>query len=676
MEKLKHLVNPGKEKDDEVMYGTGRSSDPLHSGTSTNRPAGDGSHFTPGDHHTGHGTSGIGSTSGNTAGPHASNLANKIDPRVDSDRDGSRTAGSYNTSGGLASGYGAGTSTTGPTTSTRGHGDPMAGNINKPLPHTPASFTGPPGTGPTLGNLPDRTVGSTGTPGTTAAAPHHQQHQIDPYRNDPSYGSTAVDTTSTQRSYPLTGGTTTGPITSGLGHSGHGPVLPTTAPHRHHDIPEAGVTSTSQGGLMHHYHTRHDINPANPDPNKVDPRIAETVHFGHTPPEALRAAASLPVATTGVAAAAPVPGHDYSQGSSVGETSSTAGPHKSNLLNKLDPRVDSDQDGSRTYGAVPGTLGGTSHGTTGGGMEPGYSSVPTGIAGPTATGATGSGYSSGPHSSTIANRLDPRVDSDRDGSRTLGASGTHHGPSMATVGGTAAAGAAAYEIGRHHEPSRTADTTGPFGSSTTGPYGTTDRITEPSHTGHHYGRDPAAAGVGTVGASELSRREAERVPEYRTTEEDRHHHLRDDKHHHKEDKHHHKAEEEKHGHHGLLGFLHRDKDRQHDVEEPKPTHHGTATGVGAAGVGTAAALHERDDHPHKLHKDPPPEVLAQAQAQQASGERDPTAPEGHDRFVIEPHTGLPMNVGKYGTTGAGGTDGGPIPGYHEDPAHKVTGRIG
>jgi hypothetical protein len=28
----------------------------------------------------------------------------------------------------------------------------------------------------------------------------------------------------------------------------------------------------------------------------------------------------------------------------------TAGPHKSDLLNKLDPRVDSDLDGSKTYG--------------------------------------------------------------------------------------------------------------------------------------------------------------------------------------------------------------------------------------------------------------------------------------------------------------------------------------
>jgi hypothetical protein len=33
-----------------------------------------------------------------------------------------------------------------------------------------------------------------------------------------------------------------------------------------------------------------------------------------------------------------------------GPAPTTAGPHKSDILNKLDPRVDSDLDGSKTYG--------------------------------------------------------------------------------------------------------------------------------------------------------------------------------------------------------------------------------------------------------------------------------------------------------------------------------------
>lgn len=33
MDKIKNLVNPGSKKDDEVLYGSGVSDDPVHSGT-------------------------------------------------------------------------------------------------------------------------------------------------------------------------------------------------------------------------------------------------------------------------------------------------------------------------------------------------------------------------------------------------------------------------------------------------------------------------------------------------------------------------------------------------------------------------------------------------------------------------------------------------------------------
>jgi hypothetical protein len=88
-----------------------------------------------------------------------------------------------------------------------------------------------------------------------------------------------------------------------------------------------------------------------------------------------------------------------------GYGSTNAGPHDSNIANKLDPRVDSDRDGSHN-------LGGTGAGA-------GYGNQSTGM------GSTGNGYGStnaGPHDSNIANKLDPRVDSDRDGSRNMGAS--------------------------------------------------------------------------------------------------------------------------------------------------------------------------------------------------------------------------------------------------------------
>ncbi|KAJ4194508.1 hypothetical protein NW767_010012 [Fusarium falciforme] len=150
-----------------------------------------------------------------------------------------------------------------------------------------------------------------------------------------------------------------------------------------------------------------------------------------------------------------------------GPATSTDGPHKSNVMNKIDPRVDSDRDHSRNMGANPhgtsgtgaynasdstrtGGIGGTT-GTTGIGGTTGTTGIggttgTTGIGGTTGTtgigGTTGTtGYSSrdtslpegtaGPHGSRIANAADPRVDSDRDGSRTAG-TGTY---GQTTVGG-------------------------------------------------------------------------------------------------------------------------------------------------------------------------------------------------------------------------------------------------
>jgi len=106
-------------------------------------------------------------------------------------------------------------------------------------------------------------------------------------------------------------------------------------------------------------------------------------------------------------------------GHSSGTREGEHGPHGSRAANALDPRVDSDRDGSRNAGAAYGS--GTHTGTTGTGFG-------------STTGSSGLGHSSGtregehgPHGSRAANALDPRVDSDRDGSRNVGASyGTGH----------------------------------------------------------------------------------------------------------------------------------------------------------------------------------------------------------------------------------------------------------
>lgn len=111
--------------------------------------------------------------------------------------------------------------------------------------------------------------------------------------------------------------------------------------------------------------------------------------------------------------------------------SGTYGPHSSRIANKLDPRVDSDLDG-RGAGAM-----GTQRGMHGGVMgtnQAGYSGAGmtgagAGMAGTGVGGMTNQGYGPrnvgargevregtyGPHNSRMANAMDPRVDSDRDG---------------------------------------------------------------------------------------------------------------------------------------------------------------------------------------------------------------------------------------------------------------------
>jgi len=87
--------------------------------------------------------------------------------------------------------------------------------------------------------------------------------------------------------------------------------------------------------------------------------------------------------------------------------STNAGPHNSNLANKADPRVDSDLDGR-----------GNRHGANTGGVF--------GASGSHATAGSGTAQNTaGPHNSDMANKLDPRVDSDRDGSKTFGGNATH-----------------------------------------------------------------------------------------------------------------------------------------------------------------------------------------------------------------------------------------------------------
>jgi len=107
----------------------------------------------------------------------------------------------------------------------------------------------------------------------------------------------------------------------------------------------------------------------------------------------------------------------------------THGPHGSRVANAADPRVDSDRDNSHTVGGR--TAG---HGEIGSGA--GYSSTgTTGLHGSHGTHGAREGEF-GPHGSRVANAADPRVDSDRDGSRTAGNTGYSTGNSGFSSGNT------------------------------------------------------------------------------------------------------------------------------------------------------------------------------------------------------------------------------------------------
>jgi hypothetical protein len=128
------------------------------------------------------------------------------------------------------------------------------------------------------------------------------------------------------------------------------------------------------------------------------------------------------VGTTGVT------GGNYNTGTTTGAVEGVAGPHSSRLANALDPRVDSDMDGSRRVGTTTGTTGTTGTYTTG------------------TTGGLSNSTNAGPHNSNLANKLDPRVDSDLDGrgnrngaatGGVFGAPGSHATPGRGTAQNTA-----------------------------------------------------------------------------------------------------------------------------------------------------------------------------------------------------------------------------------------------
>jgi hypothetical protein len=263
----------------------------------------------------------------------------------------------------------------------------------------------------------------------------------------------------------------------------------------------------------------------------------------------------------GLAAGGLAGGLAGSQAAHHGDTthagSSTAGPHKSDALNKLDPRVDSDRDGSKTVGGAPATERGIDQSTSVPISGSETSAIPSGqhelrhtgsleqpqprsgdadehhygrdaaIAGGVGAGAAGLGYaathdrdtpnaagSNLPHESSpySSKQLDPRA---------LGSQAkleeqrfdpqTQHAPREHGLLSSAPAGASSTTHQPHDDTARTEkSTTGPHKSSLLNKLDprvkndkseTTPATTKDNDPEHHYGRDAALVGGGAATAA-------------------------------------------------------------------------------------------------------------------------------------------------------------------------------
>lgn len=396
------------------------------------------------------GSTTAGNVNPTTSGSQPSNFGTRADPLASSGQDGSRTLGSDNT--GLGS-----TMTT----------DPMQSSSDR-------------------GHLGRDAAAGVGAGGAAAAAEHA-------YR--PTRDSANPELQSNQW--------------SSHDHGGHG----------HQFTADPCATGDSQGGPRF-TSGPHAVDTA----NRFDPHVGNTQgdnantglgvgsetqgtdhHYGRD--------AALGGGAAGAAGAAALGANRDKDTSSIGPAPTTAGPHSSDLLNKADPRVDSDLSKSsigpsgasttmdpnpRSREYVPGT---DISSSTGRSTNPRDEHMPGAF--PEET--------SNPYASS---HIDPRVDSTPRsgvmGTSTTGAEKDHHyGRDGALAGGAGAAGLGAYEAGRHHDknqptsatgtPSTTTSMTGPSTTGTTDPTMGGVPTTSRTDKDHHYGRDAGLAGAGGAG---------------------------------------------------------------------------------------------------------------------------------------------------------------------------------
>jgi hypothetical protein len=264
------------------------------------------------------------------AGPHGSNIANKVDPRVDSDRDnyGSGVGGAGTTSQNYNQGVGPGSNNQ---SSYGGPGNPQSGNAG---PHSS-----------NLANKADPRVDS----------------DLDGGRN---IGGNNYGSSNTGAGYGNTGGVgggyggnqTAGPHSSNLANKAD--------PRVDSDLDGGRNLGGNQGYGNQGYGGNQTAGPHSSNlANKADPRVDSDLVSASSPTNfqtkannAQDGGRNAGFGTSGTGHASNTGygqgagGYDQSATPGSGNASKTAGPHNSNLLNKMDPRVDSDQSGGKTYG--------------------------------------------------------------------------------------------------------------------------------------------------------------------------------------------------------------------------------------------------------------------------------------------------------------------------------------
>ncbi|KAF2034526.1 hypothetical protein EK21DRAFT_108138 [Setomelanomma holmii] len=302
-------VDKIKAKVDNVLH-KDKTNDPTHSthtGTGVGNTTHTGTYGTTGAHTTGAHTTGTHGTTGysDPTGPHDSHLGNKADPRVDSDHYGN--VGNTSGAGGVGTGqYGSST-----THGTHGTTGGLTGGTHTGTHNTNTGY------------------GST-THGSDPSGPHDSKlaNKLDPTVDTNSYGTVQgghpkYDSNTT--GYGSTTHGTTGSLTGGS-HNTHG----TTG--------YGSTTHGTTGGLTGGSHNTHGTT-GEPLPKALTEDVSRANHHssGHH---------------TGATGGGLTGAHGQHGAANVGSGNSnkTAGPHNSDLLNKLDPRVDSDLDGSKTTG--------------------------------------------------------------------------------------------------------------------------------------------------------------------------------------------------------------------------------------------------------------------------------------------------------------------------------------